>query len=102
MQPLAPEKWLREDLYNAVSECADDDALTHGQSWDNVRWFPTDKQFKWFSRMPRQDAISGGDCTEQFGSAHYAGINFVMADGSVRLVEYAVERDVYWVMGARL
>jgi prepilin-type N-terminal cleavage/methylation domain-containing protein len=49
---------------------------------------------------PRQDA-AGGVSGYEFGSAHPAGINAVMADGSVRLITYSISPTTFNSLGTR-
>lgn len=36
-----------------------------------------------------------------FGSAHFTGLNVLMADASVRSTSYQVNADVWWYLGHR-
>jgi len=40
-------------------------------------------------------------CTTRFGSAHWSGMNMVMCDGSVHVIEYDIDLTVYRQLGER-
>jgi len=48
---------------------------------------------------PRPDAV--GVSGYEFGSAHQTGINVVMADGSVRMINYAIDQNTFNALGTR-
>lgn len=67
-------------------QCDDNEGWTAGWDWDGIRWG---------NDPPMPDRLAYDQCEVLFGSAHPAGINVVMADGSVRIVHYTVDRTVF-------
>ena len=67
-------------------QCDDNEGFTAGWDWDAIRWG---------NDPPMQDRKGFDQCEVLFGSAHPAGANFVMADGSVRMISYQVNRLVF-------
>jgi hypothetical protein len=41
------------------------------------------------------------DCGKRFGSAHGAGFHMVLCDGSVRQLDYDVDREIHRRLGNR-
>ena len=41
------------------------------------------------------------DCTQRFGSAHSVGPIMVLCDGSIRSIDYEIDKWVYSAMGSR-
>lgn len=64
-------------------QCDDNEGYTSGWDWDIVRWG---------NDPPQKDRNAGDQCEVLFGSSHPAGINVVLADGSVRFVRFTVDR----------
>jgi len=82
---LVGEKRL-DTLAIGSAQCDDNEGYTSGWDWDIVRWG---------NDPPMRDRKAGDQCEVLFGSAHPAGINVVLADGSVRIVRYGVDRIVF-------
>lgn len=81
-------------FYLKTMQANDNEGYTVGWNHDTMRFT---------SRTPapdfhRADFNSGED---RFGSAHSAGFNIALADGSVRLLNYSVDRVVFWNLGDR-
>lgn len=91
---LVGEKRTTIDGY----DWGDDQHALVGHGTDVTRFSTTEL-------LPQPDALDGpdapGDLSRRFGSAHAAGCQFTMADGSVRLVDYAIDPAVYSAAGAR-
>ena len=83
----AGEKFLNPDHYTTGGDAADNGSLFQGHDWDNLRWGHV-------SYPPRRDQ-SGVDWIRGYGSAHAAGANFVMCDGSVHTISFSVDPDVH-------
>ncbi len=77
---LAGEKRL-DTLAIGTFQCDDNDGWTSGWDWDVMRWG---------NSPPILDRNAGDTCEVRFGAAHPAGAQFVLCDGSVRLVNYTV------------
>ena len=105
---LIGEKFLSpngySDLLPGNGRYGDNQALWSGYEWDNhrVAWNPSspDQQQDF---QPRQD-MSGVDKPNYlaFGSAHPAGLNMAMCDGSVQNVSYAIDPVVHRYLASRL
>lgn len=83
----AGEKYLNPDQYTTGSGGADNGSLYQGHDWDNLRWGHA-------SYPPRRDK-PGVPCWQCFGSAHAAGVNFVMCDGSVHTINFSIDPQVH-------
>ncbi len=81
------EKHLNPDQYATGSNGADNGSLYQGHDWDNLRWGHP-------SYKPRREQ-PGTECWQCFGSAHSAGVNFVMCDGSVHTISFSIDPDVH-------
>jgi len=79
------EKRLRPDSYYSGDWC-DDRGWTDGFDPDTVR----------STAYPYgPDSNDAGDICYMFGSAHMAGMNACLGDGSVRLISYTIDRNVF-------
>lgn len=83
------EKRLNPDRY-AIGDWCDDQGYTDG--WDNDTVSMTSSPF---GRDERRTPVY------EFGSAHPAGMNAVMGDGSVRVLAYTTSRAVLVAAGTR-
>ena len=81
----AGEKNVLPDHYTTGTNAADNGSLYQGHDWDNMRWG---------AEVPRRDQ-PGVDLYQRFGSAHAAGVNFVMCDGSVHTINYSIDPQVH-------
>ncbi|MEM1227398.1 MAG: DUF1559 domain-containing protein [Planctomycetota bacterium] len=50
---------------------------------------------RYAARTPRRDSPNNCLACHDFGSAHVAGFNMAMVDGSVRLIDYSIDLDVH-------
>ena len=94
---LVGEKALHPDHYNIFSIC-DNEGYTSGWDWDVIRWGDKDPKDRggwpegpW---VPCRDD-SAQDIETRFGAAHPGGCNFLMVDGSVRLLTFQVDPTVF-------
>jgi len=86
------EKRLKPDSYYSGDWC-DDRGWTDGFDPDTVR----------STAYPYgPDANDAGDICYMFGSAHVAGMNACLGDGSVRLISYTIDRNVLNALGDRM
>jgi len=88
---LAAEKYIQADEYHAPRWCGD----LHG--WDSGYGYDT---HRWTAYPPLQDT-PGLRSRERFGSAHSAGFNAVLCDGSVHMINYAINMKVHRALGGR-
>jgi hypothetical protein len=82
---LAGEKRL-DLLPLGQIQCDDSEGYTSGWDWDIVRWG---------NDPPQPDPRQADVCDLMFGSSHPAGMNALLGDGSVRVVRYAVDGEVF-------
>ena len=90
---LVGEKYMSRENYNTGRDWGDNEPLFGGFNNDNHR---SVHPF-WPLMRDRRGEMSIGS----FGSAHSAGVNFVMCDGSVQLVPYTIDGRVYRNLGNR-
>jgi prepilin-type N-terminal cleavage/methylation domain-containing protein len=107
-QFMIGEKFLRRDKYTPppCPSCSDG-----GDNENMFTGYNNDVNRTTF-RLPAQDhappfrfpdaAQVGNNETFRFGSAHPAGLNMMMCDGSVHFIKYSVNRDVWRQGGNRL
>jgi prepilin-type N-terminal cleavage/methylation domain-containing protein len=92
---LVGEKYLDKTIAATQSDCNDDQGWTDG--WDNdVIGFAQGASSSGPPTPPLPDG-SVGTCGLYFGSAHPAGIQTVLCDGSVRLVSYTVNPNAFLI-----
>jgi prepilin-type processing-associated H-X9-DG protein len=102
---LVGEKYLRPEAYDGASasgqpgwSLGENQSLYTGFEWDNhrVAYHPdrTDPAAGVEYYQPRQDR-PGYENAGAFGSAHAAGFNMAMCDGSVQNVSYDVDSAVH-------
>ena len=87
------EKYLQPEQYYTGTAAADNDTLYEGHDWDILRWA--------FQQDPPYQDTPGVDNSQAFGSAHYAGAYFMFCDGSVHLISYNIDPNVYSALGGR-
>jgi prepilin-type N-terminal cleavage/methylation domain-containing protein/prepilin-type processing-associated H-X9-DG protein len=64
----------------------------NGWDWDTIRWG---------FEVPAPDRYDDSIYDLKFGSSHHAGVNFLFADGSARLIEYGISLSVFQSLCAR-
>lgn len=102
------EKYLTPEYYESGGGCVDNNSINQGNDWDVNRWFPaldrttnTISDAAWNGRGPRQDTPRFENCSQRFGSVHVGRFHAVFCDGSVRGIDYSVDRLVYTAYGSR-
>lgn len=90
---LYGEKYVMSDAYHSGKDWGDNEPLYGGFNNDNHR----STHPHWRLMRDKRGIMSIGS----FGSAHSEGANFVMADGSVHLVSYAIDTRLYQYLGNR-
>lgn len=96
------EKYIDRDLARNGTSWGDDAAPFVSGDRGIVRWaaYPLDAASDIYL-PPQRDAGSGGEYgltglgTYNFGSAHAAGFNMSMCDGSVRSISYDISEHVH-------
>jgi len=92
---LAAEKYLMPDHYQNGMSPGDDGCVFGGHDWDIARWTKNDASYK-----PMQDRL-GYSHSRAFGSAHPAGFNALLCDGSVRTISYSIDTEIHGYLGNR-
>ncbi|MDA1017726.1 MAG: DUF1559 domain-containing protein [Planctomycetota bacterium] len=83
---MVGEKAMGQDEYYTAT-CSDNEGYTSGWDWDIVRWG---------DRTPRRDVlVRPTNCETDFGSAHTSAAHFLLVDGSVRVVSYDIDLNVF-------
>ena len=95
---LLGEKFLKPAFYNpgvGVNTCSDNNSVYQGFDWDTTRF--TDAR----DDLPAEDTNQNDNCSNRFGSAHRNSFNASYCDGSVHLIEYDIDGDVWEALGRR-
>lgn len=87
------EKNIDSNHYTTGGDGADNTSMFQGHDWDVVRW--TNKDC-----MPVRDT-PGYQPFAPFGSAHSNGFQAVLCDGSVHMINYAIDVDTHTRLGNR-
>jgi prepilin-type N-terminal cleavage/methylation domain-containing protein len=90
---IVSEKWLNIDNYGS-GDWHDDQGWIDG-------WDPDVMRYTGFIPIPDSRGSPYGWDGYQFGSAHVAGINVLLADGSVRMIPYTVNATIWNNLGHR-
>ncbi len=98
---MVGEKYLNPAAYLTGADLADNENLYVGFDNDNCRsthssYFPPRQD----SRAPPAPWTKANDLY-MYGSAHPAGFNVVLCDGSVRVINYNIDQDNYRRYGNR-
>jgi prepilin-type N-terminal cleavage/methylation domain-containing protein len=88
---MVSEKRLNRAL---LGQAQSDDNLGYSAGWDEDTIRRTD-----FLPLPDFFGSAGQDGGERFGSSHTSGINAVLADGSVRFINYTIDKSVFEYLG---
>jgi hypothetical protein len=94
---LAGEKYLNPDHYFTGQDYGDDEPALGADDYDLHAWtcYSSDSTYR-----PAQDR-PGVTKFWAFGSAHSAGFNVVLCDGSVRTISYSIDLRVHQYLGNR-
>ena len=82
---LAGEKRLDRHSMGRF-QCDDNEGYTSGWDWDVIRWG---------NDPPLRDRLGTDICEWRFGSSHPAGIQVVAGDGSVQIISYGIDAEVF-------
>jgi prepilin-type N-terminal cleavage/methylation domain-containing protein len=93
------EKYLNSDSYFTGRDGADNESMYCGYNNDNHRTTYFDAA-SGFARRPMQDRPGFAD-SYRFGSAHSAGFNVVLCDGSVHTISYTIDAETHRRLGHR-
>jgi prepilin-type N-terminal cleavage/methylation domain-containing protein/prepilin-type processing-associated H-X9-DG protein len=94
---LIGERYLRPDSYYTGDLCANDQGWDLGYDYDVNRWTSIDPN----NPPPMHDTPGYGGCDMNFGSAHDAGFHMAFCDGSVRRMNFSIERETHRRLGNR-
>ncbi len=91
---LLGEKYLNPLKYHSGDDGSDDGSMYQGHDKDVNRAISR-------SLLPLQDTPGVDTGSHRFGSAHTAGFSVAMCDGSVRVINYQIDQEVYHGLGTR-
>ena len=92
---LLGEKYLNPDHYDNGADAGDNEDAMMGDNGDIARWTVNSSSY-----YPCQDT-PGVVSYLPFGSAHAAGFQMALCDGSVRLISYAIDHGTHQRLGNR-
>jgi prepilin-type N-terminal cleavage/methylation domain-containing protein/prepilin-type processing-associated H-X9-DG protein len=100
---LAGEKYLDPDAYATGQDNGDNEGALIGMNEDVARWTadaapPSSTTTNYLN--PRQDTSSDSG-EHRFGSAHASGFNMAFCDGSVQMMNYAIDLEIHRCLGNR-
>lgn len=104
---LVAEKYVNSQFYDAevgyrTNSCSDNNPVFNGYDWDNIRWTRTAQPMTGTAYSPEKDnTFTDLGCSQRFGGPHDGSFYGVMADGSVRGIEYEVDRVAFQLLGMR-
>ncbi len=87
------EKYLNADHYYDGADGADNHSMYQGSDWDVLRWTGPGN--------PLLRDTRGLTTFRSFGSNHSGGAQFVFCDGSVHILNYDIDLEVYRRLGDR-
>jgi prepilin-type N-terminal cleavage/methylation domain-containing protein/prepilin-type processing-associated H-X9-DG protein len=97
---LCAEKFVDPNAYTTGSDSGDDQNLYTGYQDDVARWVGTGSDATYAPRQD-QEQVLASTATKIFGSAHSAGFNAAMCDGSVRSINYVIDLETHRRLGNR-
>lgn len=109
---LVGEKYMNPDRYEDGSDPADDQNIFVGHDQDNLRYTGYRNHITGVADAfePLQDRVGYDppqtssyftDPEQTFGSSHPGGFHMAFCDGSVRVIAYDVDSDVFYKYGGR-
>ncbi len=96
---MVGEKMLSIDYYDNGNAPNDDECVYSGHDSDN-NGYTGDGQLPILPRRDRRGKVSNQN-TVRFGSAHNEGLQMAFCDGSVRMISYRVDGEVWRLFGGR-
>jgi len=91
---LIGERFLNPDNYYDGYACDNDQGWDLGYDYDVNRWTGAPDQ-------PLQDRPGLAGCRTNFGSAHAAGFQMALCDGSVHLMRFDIDPEIHRRLGNR-
>ncbi len=91
---MAAERYINPDNYTTGKDSADNEGQYNGGDNDNSRT-------TYYTPMRDRSGYTDSSISKRFGSAHNAGLNVLVADGSVQYVSYDVNPDWWKAAGSR-
>jgi len=92
---LVGEKYHDPSLYESGESPGDNESLYSGYCSDNHRFTKVDLPPAGDGSLPTTDSLSH----YRFGSAHAAGLNIVLCDGSVTVIGYDISPEIHFMAG---
>jgi prepilin-type N-terminal cleavage/methylation domain-containing protein/prepilin-type processing-associated H-X9-DG protein len=94
------EKYLNTSNYTSnISDAGDDQNMYTGYQDDVIRWVGTGNDASYTPQQDQEAAVPNS--VRIFGSAHSAGFNVALCDGSVRLIGYSIDLETHRRLGNR-
>ena len=104
---LIGEKYVDSSHYSDGQDWGDNDTMYCADELDIIRWTGIygETGTSTNNNLPRQDSTipgySDSSNLQWFGSAHAAGVNMSLCDGSVRSISYSIDAEIYRRLGNR-
>jgi prepilin-type N-terminal cleavage/methylation domain-containing protein/prepilin-type processing-associated H-X9-DG protein len=104
---LIGEKYMCPDYYTTGQDYGDNECVFIGSDPDTVRWAggmnsnAADTVVGPYTPYQDQSGFYSVATYVVFGSAHAAGFNMAMCDGSVRTISYSIDLTVHGYLGNR-
>jgi len=98
---LLGEKFLDTSRYDTGNDTADDQCVFSGHDNDNNGYTGEVRSDGALAYRPLRDVASNSKFPFYFGSPHLEGLHLAYCDGSVLLVEYEIDEQVWIKMGGR-
>ncbi len=95
---LAGEKNLAPDYYTTGYDYGDNETALVGDDQDITRWTGSSQGQPLLPPLPDIPGTFGLHC---FGSAHLAGFQMALCDGSVHVMNYAIDPEIHRRLGDR-
>jgi prepilin-type processing-associated H-X9-DG protein len=94
------EKYLNASNYTSnVGDAGDDQNMYTGYQDNVIRWVGTGNDASYTPQQDQEAAVPNS--VRIFGSAHGAGFNVALCDGSVRLIGYSIDLETHRRLGNR-
>jgi prepilin-type N-terminal cleavage/methylation domain-containing protein/prepilin-type processing-associated H-X9-DG protein len=93
------EKYINPDWYATGEDGGDDGGPYEGYGCDTYRWCSNDPTSGYV--LPPEQETPGLPRYWSFGSPHAGSLNMSFCDGSVRAINYSIDKDIHYCLGCR-